>query len=44
MSTLKQNSLAAVIAIFISAISLQAIVTVPPAHAQVAAEQMVELA
>ena len=44
MSTFKQNSLAAVVAIFISAVSLQAIVTVPPAQAQTSSAQMVELA
>lgn len=44
MTSFKQHSLAAVIAIFISAISLQAIVTVPPAQAQTATAQIVELA
>ena len=44
MSNIKQNSLAAVIAVFVSVVSLQAIVTVPPAQAQTASAQVVELA
>ncbi|WP_394730574.1 hypothetical protein [Altererythrobacter sp. GH1-8] len=44
MSNFKQQSLAAASAIFISIVSLQAIVTVPPAQAQSTATQQVELA
>ncbi|XUU61734.1 hypothetical protein ACRAQ6_05545 [Erythrobacter sp. HA6-11] len=44
MSTFKQQSVAAVMAVLISVISLQTIVTVPPAQAQTSTSQIVELA
>ncbi len=44
MTSFKNQTVAAIAAIFISAISLQAIVTVPPVQAQTADAQMVELA
>ncbi len=44
MTQFKQHSFAAVMAVIISVVSLQAIVTVPPAQALASDAQMVELA
>ncbi len=44
MSQIKQQSLAAIMAVIVSVASLQAIVTVPPAQAQISDAQLVELA